>query len=239
MTKLITFTQWKLTNGKFIIVREDSREYTGLWGECKKGRGQVEQNMKVAGDAAKTQDANAQAQYGVASTANAKNLASSQPGSLTPAAQAQLASDRDNISRTYNGVRQTAFQTLGQRGMGSAPSGFAATAANSADLGQANAETGAYRNAQANTQAEQNFGTTTAAGMSKDQGNLGIGNVGQSTTAAVDRSQMGSTLGDIGQGISTAAGIAGDVMGVGGMAKGMFSGIGGKSLAGQGTGAYT
>jgi hypothetical protein len=208
MGKLV---EWKLVDSGFLMERE---EWEGRGYKHKKGRGQVEQNMADAGAAAKQQNANSQAQYQSAADANAKNLADSQPGSLTPAAQAQLASDKNNIANTYNGIRQTAFQTLGQRGMGSAPSGFGATAENAVDLGEANAGTAAYRNAQVNTQNEQNFGTQEAGLLSGQQGNLGIGNIGQSTTAAMDRSQMGSTLGDIGQGLSTAAGIAGAAFGM-------------------------
>lgn len=221
-------------DGTYTPLIDVSYEYSGVVAECKKGRETVEQNMKADQATAAQNRANSQAQYGNANALEQEEMGSTTPGSLSPAASAQLAADRDNISRTYNGIRQTAFRTLGQRGFGSAPSGFALAAENGNDQGEAGANTGAYRNAQINTQNQRQDAEHTAAGMSGTQGSLGNTASGESTTAAFDRSKMGSTLGDIGQGIGEAAGIAGDVMGMGGMMKGIMPGMpGGGSLPTQ------
>lgn len=184
-------------DGGFVRLHTLSRGYRGPWMLAKKGREQMSANMKTGAANSKQQQTNSQQAVNTEQGVLQQDLGSTTPGSLSPAATAQLASDRDQIANTYNGIRQTAFRTMGQRGMGSAPSGFAQTAANSADLGEATADTGAYRNAQVNTQNERNFATTAEGQLGTSQGQLAEGNLGQSTTAAVDLNKAGSTAGDI------------------------------------------
>lgn len=183
----------------------DGWDYGGPVMECKKGREVMEQNMKADQAAAAQQRANEQAQYGTATKLEGEEVAGTTPGSLSPAATARLASDRDQIANTYNGIRQTAFRTMGQRGFGSAPSGFTAAAGNAADLGEATQDTAAYRNAQQETQREREHAMGTATTLSGQQGSLGNQASGESTSAAVARNKAGSTFGDIMGGVAMAA----------------------------------
>lgn len=180
-------------------------EYEGPVVQFKKGREQMGANAAAGAAASKQQNANSQQSYDTANKLVGEETASTTPGSLSPAATAQLASDTDNISRTYNGMRQAAFATLGQRGMGNAPSGFQTAASNGLNVGQEGAQTGAYRNAQVQTQAQRQDAEHTAAGLSGQQGSLGASNLGQSTNAAVAQNHAGSTAGDILGGIASVA----------------------------------
>jgi len=206
MPKLILYTRWKIRDdGSFVVVKEISQEYGGVWEECKKGRETLEQNMKADQEMAKSARERSAQQYGTVRGLQEEMTGSSTPGSLTPAATAQLAADRDNIARTYNGMRQTAFRTLGQRGVGSAPSGFGLAEQNALNVGQEGSETGAYRNAQVQTQNQRNRVLSSAEGQTGTQGNLGNTASGESTSAAVARNKAGSTFGDIMGGIASAA----------------------------------
>src|SRR5690348_15024084 len=149
-----------------------------------------------------------------------------QPGQLSPAAAAQLAADNDNINRTYNGMRQTAFASMGARGFGSAPSGFGQAAQNAVNQGEAQAHTGAFRNAQENTQALEQAALNARMGLSGQ--NLSGENAAANTglQGAVDQSKMGSTLGDIGQGISLAAGLVNPIAGAAKSVMGAFKKLG-------------
>src|SRR5712664_570071 len=141
---------YSLETGELLVW--DGYEYSGPVELLKKGRETMEQNAAADQATAKQNRAQSQEAYGKTQGLLNENIGSSTPGTLTPAATAQLASDRDQIANTYNGIRQTAFRTMGQRGFGSAPSGFGQTATNAAYLGQATTDTGAYRTAQERTQ---------------------------------------------------------------------------------------
>ena len=203
----------KVTTYKLLELQDDGTwgvvdevfHYAEITGQCKKGRDIVSQNAKTGQNVATGNQSAAQGALALQQGALGEDLGSTTPGSLSPAATAQLASDRDQIANTYNGIRQTAFRTLGQRGMGSAPSGFAQTAENAADLGQATADTGAYRNAQVNTQNERNFATGQEGQIATSQGQLGNQALGQSTNAGVALNKMGSTAGDILGGVAELA----------------------------------
>ena len=192
-------------DGNLVRLHTLSRTYSGPWMLVKKGREQLEQNMKADAAVAAQTRANAQKQYETTSGLIGEETAATTPGSLSPAAQAQLASDRDQIANTYNGIRQTAFRTLGQRGFGSAPSGFGLASENAADLGQATQDTAAYRNAQLATERQRQNAMATSAGLTGTEGSLGNSASGESTTAAVDRNKAGSTLGDIVGGVAQVA----------------------------------
>jgi hypothetical protein len=204
--KVLLYTRWTLDDdGRFVIVEERSREYNGPVALAKKGREQMGENAAAGAAQSKTNNANSNAAFNSARGLLAQDESSTTPGSLSPAAAAQFAADRDNISRTYNGMRQTAFSTMGERGLASAPSGFSQVAQNAANRGEADAQTGAYRNAQVNTQNQRNFATTGEANLAGQQGNLGASNLGASTGAAVAQNHAGSTAGDIMGGIAEAA----------------------------------
>jgi len=205
ITTSVTFQMTEVV-GEYIEIERHSFEYLGPVAEMKKGRGQVEQNMKTAAAQSAVNNANSNAAYNAAQSLLQGDIGSTTPGSLTPAAQAQLAADNDNISRVYNGLRQQAFTTLGQRGFNNAPSGFTIAAMNGVNNAQAQDETNAYRQGQLNTQNQRNFATQEEGSLSGQQGQLGTANLGQSTNAAVARNQMGSTLGDVLSGVSSAIG---------------------------------
>lgn len=160
-----------------------------------------------------------------------------QPGQLSPAAAAQLASDNNNIARTYNGMRQQAFASMGARGFGSAPSGFDLASQNAVNQGQVNAGSEAFRNAQKNTQALQEAAVNARMGLSA-QNETGTSAASQEgSDSAFKQSQQGSTLGDIGQGVSIAAGLVNPVVGAGqaiGKAFGKLGTYGGGGASGPG-----
>lgn len=220
---------------QYTTLLDVSYDYSGPVDECKKGRGQMEANMKADADAAAANRAKSNEQYSKVNTLENEEMASTTPGSLSPAAIARLASDRDNISRTYNGIRQTAFRTLGQRGFGSAPSGFGLAAENGTDLGQAQNETAAYRQAQLNTENQREHAMGTAAGLTGTEGSLGNSASGESTSAAVARNKAGSTFGDVMGGIGDIAGIAFPALGAAKTLGKTFSKIGSN---GSGVGGY-
>ena len=155
------------------------------------------QNAALGQGQAKTSNANSNASYGVAHGVDQSEIGQDTPGSLSPAAAAQFAADRDNISNTYNNLRKTAFSTMGERGLGSAPSGFGQVQQNAIDQGQANAGTSAYRNAQVQTENQRQSAANREAALTGTEGNLGVANLGQSTNAAVAQNKAGSTLGDV------------------------------------------
>jgi hypothetical protein len=198
----------------FKAIPVEGYEYEGPIDEMKKGRDEMAQFTQEAQQMLGQLSGNAQQSYGQAQNLLQEDMGSSKPGSLTPAAQAQLASDNDNIARTYGGMRQTAAATAGQRGFGAAPSGFAKTTENGINLGEANAQTGAYRNAQQNTQQQRNLALSGETALSGQQLGGSLGALGAGETGAFDQSRMGSTAGDILQGV---AGGIGAATGLGGL----------------------
>lgn len=180
-------------------------DYDGPVMECKKGREIMKQNSLADQEMAKSARERSGQQYQTVQGLQNEMVGSSTPGSLTPAATAQFAADRDNIARTYNGLRRTAFATLGQRGMGNAPSGMSVATNNGLNLGEEGADTGAFRNAQVNTQNQRNRALSSAEGQTGTQGSLGNTASGESTNSAVALNKAGSTFGDIMGGIAEAA----------------------------------
>lgn len=225
--KKILYTSWEWTDsGELVRLHSLYTTYSGPWILAKKGRKIMKQNALADQAEAKAARGREAAQYDVANKLEGEEVAGTTPGSLSPAATARLASDRDQIANTYNGIRQTAFRTLGQRGFGSAPSGFGLAAENAADLGEATQDTAAYRNAQQETQREREHAMGTAAGLTGQQGGIGTGASGASTNSAVALNKAGSTFGDIMGGIAQAAPIiaAPFTGGASLMASGLFGG---------------
>src|SRR6266550_932185 len=208
VTRNPTF-EWDDNSERYVLVSHDGVYlYDGPVALCKKGRDVVEKNMKSDQATATQNRANSQDAYNKTQGLLGENIGSSAPGSLTPAASAQLAADTDNINRTYNGIRRQQAVTLGQRGFSNAPSGFSLAAENGANQGQEQSETGAFRNAQLNTQNQRNFATGEEASLTGQQGSLGNQASGESTSAAVARNHMGSTFGETMGGIAQIAPIA-------------------------------
>lgn len=222
------------------VIVWDGFEYEGSVAACKKGRDEMASLTSELQGLSTQLTGNGQQAYDTTQGLLKQDIGSSAPGSLTPAAQQQLAADNDNITRTYNGMKQTAMSTMGQRGLGSAPSGFAQTTQNSINQGQANASTGAYRNAVEDTQKERNFATSEEGTLSGQQTSAGLNAAGGALTGAMDQNKMGSTAGDILGGIAEAAPIAaapftgGASLGAGGL----FGKLGGPKIAPSSVGAY-
>lgn len=215
----------------FLPVVWDGWEYEGPVNLAKKGRETAADLTSELQGLSKTLTGNGQTSYNAAQGILGEGIGSSKPGSLTPAATAQLASDNDNIARTYGTMRQTAAATAGQRGYGSAPSGFEKTTENGISNAEAGAQTGAYRNAQENTQNERNLALSGETALSGQQTGAGLSAAGGALTGAVDQNKMGSTAGDILQG---AAGFTGALPGIGGL----FSKIGKTVGGGSSVGGY-
>jgi hypothetical protein len=205
-TKIVQ--EWDETLQKYVTVSAVESSYVGDSEQLKKGREAQAQITQADQNRAATNDAYTAQQRGALGGILSQDVANSKPGSLAPAAAAQLASDQNNIANTYNGMRETAYGSLGQRGFGGAPSGFEKGISNGINQGQANADTGAFRNAQQNTQNLSNF----AAGQYGGQANSGA-NAAQAadnggSQSAYDQSKMGSTVGDITGAIAQVAPIA-------------------------------
>lgn len=198
----ITVMQMHDEIGVYTTLVDIAHEYDGVIVTCKKGRDQMDANMKADAAAAAANRAKHDEQYGITKNLQGQEIASTAPGSLSPAATAQLAGDRDNINRVYSGIRQNTEATLGNRGFGTAPSGFRVAAENGINQGQATAETGAYRNAVLGTERQRQHVMDLSAGLTGTEGSLGTGNSRASETAAVDRNHAGSTFGDIMGGVA-------------------------------------
>lgn len=195
--KIYTVVQYEIIEGGVIVTHSESYEYSGPVEECKKGR-EREGRVGAADEArANTNDAYTAEQRAKAAPTLDSWDKQSNPNGLSNAASAQLADDQNNIANTYKGLRETAYGSLGQRGFGSAPSGFEKSISNGLDVGQENADTGAFRNAQKNTQSLQNQAVNARLG----QANFGTQAAQSADNGASESAQaenkMGSTAGDV------------------------------------------
>lgn len=186
----------------------DEEPYFGDWEVGKKGRESQQKITDTAITNAGTDQATRQDQLGHTNTDIGNLEANSTPGSLSPAAAAQLAADQRKISDTYAATRRVGLQRIAQHGMGTL-TGEASSAGNSADMAQAHDELAAHEQAQLNTHGDQIAAINARSGLQ----NIYDPNKALSTgaTSAYDQSHMGSTLGDIGSGISTGIGLASNI----------------------------
>jgi len=214
---------------EFEKVVDISREYDGPVAFAKKGREEQQANTKFQQQQAQNLANQGNAQYGILNNLENQEIASTAPGSLSPAAQAMFSSDLQNINNTYNGLRQNAFASSGARGFGSAPSGFTQTSLNSIQRGQDTASTNAYRQAQLNTEQQRQNVLGVASGARNSSIGGETGNTNAATQSAYDQSRMGSTLGDV---LGAASSILGGISGVGGFLKGLGGFGGGKNSYG-------
>jgi len=212
--------------GVYRELERDSYEYNGVLALAKKGREEQQANTKFQQQQAQNLANQGNQQYGILNNLEGQEIASTTPGSLSPAAQAMFASDLSNINGVYNGLRQNAFASSGARGFGSAPSGFQQTSINALNQNQANAQTGAYRNAQINTERQRENVLNVASGARNSSIGGETGNTNAATQSAFDQSRMGSTLGDV---LAASSSILGGISGVGGFLKGLGGFGGGKN----------
>lgn len=112
-------------DGTFREIARDSYEHSGPVALCKKGRDANANNTKFQQSQAQGYANNANTGYNNANNFYESELALN-PGGMSSPAAAMYASDLANINSTYNGLRQNAFATSGERGFGNAPSGFMA-----------------------------------------------------------------------------------------------------------------
>jgi hypothetical protein len=96
-------------------------------------------------------------------------------GQLTPAAQAQYASDIGNIDSVYKNAQQSGLQQLQYRGMNGAPQGSQVSLINTNNNARAAAQTDSYRQGLSNT-ANQNLEAL--------QGEMNLGNMKNSLVNA-------------------------------------------------------
>ena len=151
----------------------------------------------------------------------AKGFTATKPGYLSPYAQAQYASDIENIQNTYRGLREAGLASLNRSGFGRAPAGFRGSYEATSDRALEESSSDAYRSALQKTEDElwkvlgyrerqqDRYNPLPAFGMSSDMN--------------IARSQMGTTLGDIMQGISTGAGLVSSfaIPGIQGLSSGL------------------
>lgn len=188
--------------------------YEGVWESLKKGRESEQQVTSNSLANSKTDMANQAQQYAPTNSDISTLEANSTPGSLSPAAQAQLAADQGKIQQTYDNAGQSGLQRIAQHGMGTL-TGEQSSLSNTLQRGQAMDENAANQQAQINTHADQLAAInarTQLQSLYNPNGSLGVG-----AQSAMDQANMGSTLGDIGKGIGAAASIGSSIVGMGGL----------------------
>src|SRR5690242_10559155 len=104
----VLYTQWEWTDTGLVRLHSLYTSYSGPWALAKKGREIMKQNALTGQATSKEEQAAADAARSHAAGLYGEMEASTVPGALSPSAAAQLASDRDQIANTYNGMRQTA-----------------------------------------------------------------------------------------------------------------------------------
>lgn len=188
--------------------------YEGEWEVAKKGRESQQKVTDTALANAGTDTARRTDQYNSGNQILNEMTGDSTPGSLSPAAQAQLAADQRKIQETYQGAGQVGLKRIAQHGMGTL-TGEASSLNNSLLHGQASDEVAAHENALMNTQAMRERALSARMGLQSvynPNADLSTG-----SESAYRQSQSGSTLGDIGKGLATAGAIGSSVVGMGGL----------------------
>lgn len=188
--------------------------YDGKWEEAKKGRPEEADATNKAGKLADANTSKQNDQYGSENTDVNTLEANSTPGSLSPAAQAQLAADQRKIGDTYANATSQGLKGIAQHGMGTL-TGENSSLNNSMLRGQASDDLAAHEQAQLNTHADQLAAINARSQLQQIYNpNPAIQSQMQ---GALNQSRMGSTLGDIGSGLSTLATVGKGVVGMGGL----------------------
>lgn len=181
-------------------------EYFGPVAECKKGRNNLQTAANQGNQDTSTAQGIEQQGQGIA------NSEINTSGGLSPLIAKQLANEKAQIGKTYQGAAQAAGKGLAMRGMGAAPTGATSSLTNTAINNAGNAETGAVGNAF----GEQNQLNNTALNQPLSALNTANNSVEAATGAGTSLNHAGSTLGDIGAGL---AGITGMGTGAAGWRK--------------------
>lgn len=212
--------------------------YSGPLAVCKKGRGGLTQNQNtangMASQAAGLANSDAGIQTGYRSKGDAlMNSMTSTNGGLSSGLSKQLANEQGQTGQAYQRVAQAGLRGMAARGMGGAPTGQAASIANTAGNQTAQAQTGEIGNA-FGQQQQLNL-----AGANYDQGaqqlynplnaiQAGSGAVNAATGAGQAVNKAGSTMGDIASGLGTLGSLGSSIVGMGGL-----SNIGGNLMNGK------
>src|SRR6185437_3854313 len=141
MARVHTYVRFQLVNGSYVLEHEEGFDYEGPVAECKKGRN----NLQTAANQGNQNTTTAQGieQQGQ----NIANAEVNTQGGLSPLVAKQLANEKAQIGKTYQGAATAAGKGLAMRGMGAAPTGAASSLTNTAINNAGNAETGAVGNA--------------------------------------------------------------------------------------------
>lgn len=214
MTKISTKVTLEICDeiGVYNEIERHSYEFDGpIAAQCKKGRDANANNTKFQQSQANQYAGNANTGFNSANDfyQNELNL---NPGGMSSPAAAMYASDLANIKSTYNGLKQNAFATAGERGFGNAPSGFMQATQNGLNQAQANAQTQAYNAGIINTQNQRQNAAAGEAGLYGQSTAGEAANTNAANTSAFNQSRMGSTLGDV---LSGASSVLGGITGMG------------------------
>lgn len=188
--------------------------YVGNWTLLKKGRETAASATDAAGNLSSANQSKQNTQYAGENNDIGTLEANSTPGSLSPAAQAQLGADQRKIQDTYQNATAQGLKGIAQHGMGTL-TGENSSLQNSMLRGQASDDLAAHEQAQLNTHSDQLAAINARAGLQQTYNpNAPLQTQLQ---GAMDQAHMGSTLGDIGSGLSTLATVGGQVIGAGGL----------------------
>lgn len=198
-TKLV----FELNDTGMDLVSSSYYEYHGPVEECKKGREQQEQLIRQNMAQQQAEYARRGQQLGIADP-TLRSWESMDANQLSPAAAAQLAADRDNISRTYRQNREAVYRSLADRGL-TAPSGLGQVQLNAVERGEDDALTDSYRNALGETQRLKEAALNARLGLASDAGGQAVNSGNLASTAAARRAEMGSGIGDVVGGIANVA----------------------------------
>lgn len=201
--------------------------YSGPLARCKKGRGGLQASQDTGNKLANQASGLATTDTGIQSgyrNAGDKLMGSmtSTGGGLSSGLSKQLANEEGQTGQAYQRTAQAGLRGIAARGMGGAPTGAAASVANTAGNQTAGAQTGEIGNAF----GEQN--QLNLAGANYDVGQqalynplnaiqAGSGAVTAASNAGIGLSKAGSTLGDIGSGLGTIASLGTSLTGMGGL----------------------
>lgn len=193
MTKISTKVTLEICDeiGVYNEIERHSYEFDGpIAAQCKKGRDANANNTKFQQSQANQYAGNANTGFNSANDfyQNELNL---NPGGMSSPAAAMYASDLANIKSTYNGLKQNAFATAGERGFGNAPSGFMQATQNGLNQAQANAQTQAYNAGIINTQNQRQNAAAGEAGLYGQSTAGEAANTNAANTSAFNQSRSG------------------------------------------------
>ena len=209
-----TYSTWQWNDDEtWTLISADMCSYNGPVALAKKNRKEKKELAKLQADLAKQQAASAAEAEAVQRANRAKSDELIQPyesigaGELSPLAQAEMASENDEIRRVYSGIQAGADRALGARGFGRAPSGFAASARAGVESDRADAEVASRRSALGRTDEGRRLALGYRTGQQQfyDPLSRRAGSSGIAGQAGESYNNIGSTFGDIMSGIGVLA----------------------------------